>query len=62
MQRALTEYMNNTKWTEDKFEPIEKIRCTINIMLTSMPSNDRFEGTAQIQAIRPVLNSSFERN
>jgi hypothetical protein len=60
MQRALTEYMNNTKWTEDKFEPIEKIRCTINIMLTSMPSNDRFEGTAQIQAIRPVLNSSFE--
>lgn len=60
MQRDLTQYLNNTKWTEDKFEPIEKIRCTISIMLTSMPSNDRFEGTAQIQAIRPVLNSTFE--
>ncbi|MCS6905808.1 MAG: DUF4835 family protein, partial [Bacteroidia bacterium] len=25
MQRDLTQYMNNTKWTDDKYEPIEKI-------------------------------------
>lgn len=60
MQREFSDYINKTRWTDHKFEVNERIRCTISIIINTMPSNDRFEGTAQVQLIRPTFNSTHE--
>jgi len=61
LRQDIMQYMNNRKWTNDQFEPNEKIRCSINLILKSpSTSGDRFEGTANIQVIRPVYNATYE--
>ncbi len=60
MQQDITQYINTRKWTKDQFDPNERIKCSINIILTGNPSPDRFEGTAQVQVIRPAFNSTYE--
>ncbi|BDD00419.1 DUF4835 family protein [Persicobacter psychrovividus] len=60
MERAFTQFMNNTQWTEDQFKTEEKIRCRVMINLKSMPSIGQFKGTASIQAVRPVYGSNYE--
>ncbi len=59
-QRDVMQYMNQRRWTNDQFEEREKIKCSITIIITALPSNDRFEGTAQVTATRPVYNSTYE--
>jgi hypothetical protein len=61
MQKEIFEFMNLRKWTQDDFKAEERIKCNLNIIFTNgSPGGDRFEGTLQIQVIRPVLNSSYE--
>jgi hypothetical protein len=60
MQQDITQYMNNRKWSNHNFEPNERIKCIINIVITGLPSADRFEANATIQATRPVYNSTYE--
>ncbi|MBX3102030.1 MAG: DUF4835 family protein [Bacteroidetes bacterium] len=61
MQKEIFEFMNLRKWTQDDFKAEERIKCNINIVFTNgSPGGDRFEGTMQIQVIRPVLNSNYE--
>jgi len=59
MQKAIYEFMNNTKWTPNVFSIEERIECTIQINLTEEVSTDRYKGTMQIQSNRPVYNSSY---
>ena len=59
MQKAIYEFMNNTKWTPNIFSIEERIECTIQINLTEEVSTDRYKGTMQIQSNRPVYNSSY---
>lgn len=60
LQSDISSFMNNQRWTDDRFEEDEQIICTINITLTSSPENNVFSGTATVQARRPVYNSSYE--
>ena len=60
LQQDILQYMNNRKWSNDKFEVNERIKCSMTITITGLPSPDRFEGTMQVQVIRPVYNSSYE--
>jgi hypothetical protein len=59
LQGAITEFMNNTAWTSYKFGNNERIECNLLFNLTEMKGNDQFLGTLQIQARRPVFNSSY---
>lgn len=59
MKQAMNDYMNNTKWTKDKFTTEERINCVLQFQITGMPSPGMFTGTMQIQCSRPVLNSSY---
>ena len=34
LQTAIYEFMNNTRWTNDKFKAEEKIECSIQIEIT----------------------------
>ncbi len=59
LQTAIMEFMNNQKWTNDKFAPEERIDCNIMINVAEMISIDEFKGTFQIQARRPVYDSNY---
>lgn len=58
LEKQVTEFLNNTKWTENEVKDIEKIDCNFFINVTSYGSNN-FEATLQVQASRPVFNSTM---
>lgn len=60
MQSDLYEFMNNRKWTDQKFAMDERIECSFFINLDKQISSDEFTGTIKVQARRPVFNSSYE--
>ncbi len=60
LQRDITQYLSTNRFSEDVFAPNERIKCLINIVITGLPSPTRFEGTMQVQAIRPVYMSTYE--
>lgn len=58
MQTAITEFMNNRKWTNDAFRTEERIDCSMLMNLTSK-DGDTYTGTLQIQSRRPVYKTSY---
>ncbi|MDD4515186.1 DUF4835 family protein [Massilibacteroides sp.] len=59
LQNALMEFVNNKKWTDATFGVNERIDCTMNIIINERPTDDSFKAELQIQARRPVFNSSY---
>jgi hypothetical protein len=59
LQKAIFEFMNNTKWTKDNFTITERIDCSILINVTQKLSADEYRGTIQIQSRRPIYKSSY---
>ena len=62
MQKAISDFMNTHKWTNDEFAGTEKIDCNMLIALTSNNANgdiDAYGATLSIQESRPVFNSSY---
>lgn len=60
MEGNIGRYLNLTAFTSDTYQPNERIRCNLQIVVNSRPDNDRFMCTASIQAFRPALNSNYE--
>ena len=58
LENQLNEFINNNSWTGRSVRPNEKINCAMFLNISSM-DNDSFNGTLQIQASRPVYNSSY---
>lgn len=59
LQKSLTEFINQTKWTNKKFLPQERINCAFTIIVNEQSGNN-FNASIQVQATRPVFNSSYE--
>lgn len=59
LQQAIFEFMNNTKWTTDKFLNQERIECSVTITVNERVSNDEFKGSIQITSRRPIFNTSY---
>lgn len=60
LQSAISEYFNNTKWTNKNYKPQEKIQCALIFNILEQPSLNEFRGSLQIQASRPVFNSTYQ--
>nr|WP_314951408.1 DUF4835 family protein [Tannerella forsythia] len=58
LQRALNEFINNKKWTNAKFSPNERIDCAFTMIVNTLEDN-KFSCELQVQARRPVYNSSY---
>lgn len=58
LEKALTEFINQTKWTNRVVKPEERVDCAINIIITTREDNT-FTGTLQIQSSRPVFGSTY---
>lgn len=60
LEQSVQEFMNNTKWSGDAFEPEERIKGNIVINISEEVSQTRFTAEMSIQATRPVFNSDYE--
>ncbi|PKQ66599.1 hypothetical protein Rain11_2320 [Raineya orbicola] len=61
LQKNITDFFNNRKWTNDAFEPNEKIKGRLQINLVQADfASGIFKANAQIQALRPVYNTAYE--
>lgn len=58
LQKSLTEFMNNRKWTQMTYATSERIDCSIIIVVKKV-ENDAFTAELTIQSRRPVFNSSY---
>ena len=61
LQEALIEFVNNRRWTDATFGINERIDCSFTIIINEQTDNS-FTGEIQVQASRPVYNSSYTTN
>lgn len=59
MQKAVLEFVNNRRWTNDVYTFQERLDCSFLINVTQAVGTDEYLGTLQIQSRRPVFKSSF---
>ena len=58
LEKALNDFMNNTRWSNQVFNQNEKISCDMFINITAL-SGGSFTATLQIQSSRPVYGSNY---
>ncbi|HET7361509.1 MAG TPA: DUF4835 family protein [Salinimicrobium sp.] len=58
LENALTEFVNQTNWTDKNFEIHERINCSMFINITEFDGSS-FSGSIQVQSSRPVYGSTM---
>ncbi|MDR3653167.1 MAG: DUF4835 family protein [Paludibacter sp.] len=58
LQKSISEFLNNRKWTEMTFANSERIECSM-IIIVSQVNGDGFTAQIQVQSRRPVYNSTY---
>lgn len=58
LRQAITDYMNETKWTNARFENNERIDCRLFLTVKEY-DGERIKGDLQVQLSRPVYNSNY---
>jgi hypothetical protein len=60
LQTQLTNFVNNRKWTNDVFQPSEKIQCSFLVTIEQDAGNNIYKGKLTVQAARPVFNTNYD--
>jgi hypothetical protein len=60
LQGALTNFVNNRKWSSDVFQPQERIKCNFLLTIEQHLGNNVFKATLTVQSARPVYNTTYE--
>ncbi len=60
LQTALTNFLNSRRWTNDVYQPGEKIQCNFLLTIDQDLGNNVFKGKLTAQAARPVYNTSYD--
>lgn len=58
LKQTITEYLNSNKWTNMTFAEKEKIDCSL-MLIVNKHEGDMFTCEMQLQAKRPVYNTSY---
>jgi len=58
LENQLTEFVNNTSWTNRTFSAQERISSSMTISISDY-NGESFQGTIQVQSSRPVFGSSY---
>lgn len=58
LKTSISEYLNETKWSNSVFSPTEKIECRFFLTVKEY-KDDRIKGEIQVQLSRPVYNSTY---
>jgi len=59
LQSAVSEFVNQTIWTDKTYAPQERIDCSMIITLDKQIGNAGFKGSIQVLSSRPVFNSIY---
>ena len=59
LQTALTNFLNNRKWTGDKFGANEKVDCNFLLNLEATNDANVYTASLTIQSARPAFNSTY---
>ncbi len=59
MQKAIHEFMNNTKWTNYNLQIEERIECTFLFTINERIASDEFSGKLNVVVSRPVFGTSY---
>ncbi len=60
LQTALMNFLNNRRWTNDPFQPGEKIQCNFLLNIDEDLGNNVFKGKLTVQAARPIYNTNYD--
>lgn len=60
LQNTLTSFVNNRKWTNDSYQPQEKIKCNFLLSIDQDMGSNVYKATLTVQSARPVYNSTYE--
>lgn len=58
LQKSLSEFVNNTRWTNKIYKQNERISCSMYINVAEYADNS-FKASIQVQASRPIFNSNY---
>lgn len=59
LQNIIREFLNNNKWSNETYTPIERIECNFVITITAWDGGAGYKAEAQIQSSRPVYNTAY---
>ena len=60
LQTALSNFVNNRKWTTDAYQQQEKIKCNFLLSIDQDLGDNVYKASLTVQAARPVYNSTYE--
>ena len=60
LQTALVNFLNSRRWTNDAFQPAEKIQCNFLLNIDQDLGNNVFKGKLTVQAARPIYNTTYD--
>ena len=60
LQNGITNFLNNRKWTNDVFQPAERIQCSFVLNIEQDLGNNVFKGRLTVQAARPAFNTAYD--
>ena len=58
LQQAMSDFLNNRRWTDMTFAQQERIDCNMTLIVNSVTEN-QLSGVLQVQSRRPVFNTSY---
>ena len=59
LEKSLSEFINQTQWTDKEVKVEERINCAMNIIITSRDNNS-FQASIQVQSTRPIYGSTYD--
>lgn len=60
LQTGLTSFLNNRKWSNDVFQPAEKIQCSFLLTIEEAQAGNIYKGKLTVQAARPIYNTTYD--
>lgn len=60
LQTALTNFVNNRKWTNGTYQPQEKIKCNFLLTIEQDLGQNVYKSSLTIQSARPAYNTTYE--
>ena len=60
MEVQLRDFLNTTKWTNDSYEPAERIECNFIITISEELGGNAYKGELAVQSTRPVFGSGYK--
>ncbi|TKB95160.1 type IX secretion system protein PorD [Pedobacter cryophilus] len=59
LETAITDFLNNRKWSEAQLQASERIDCNLVITIKEWDGSSNFKAEAQVLSSRPVFGSTY---